>query len=157
MKISQFSNINSMIYKTYTCIFGCFGTKITKIQPFIIVSIFSFMISSCTLNLEDRLIGEWQGPDHTGEIASILFEENKNAKFIKNSLILEGSYNVKISKSVIELDLFVKRVTGTVKIPMILRFLTDDEIQLRMSEDGVTRPTEFSTPENIKQIVLERQ
>lgn len=129
----------------------------TKVRYVFIASIFLLMISACTKSSTDRLIGEWQGADHTGQFFSILFEKNNNAKLIKGSLVLEGGYDASVSQGIVKLNLKVKRASKTVTTPMILRFLSDDKIQLRIGKGGTTRPTEFSETEDKMQIILKRQ
>jgi hypothetical protein len=129
----------------------------TKIQQTFIISIFLIIILACTKSPDDKLIGEWQGVDDDGVVASIVFEKNKTVKLIQGSLVLEGSYSVNKYKDYFELDIIVKQSSKTVTTPMILRFVTDDKIQIRMSKDNASRPIGFSSTKDSMQIVLKRQ
>jgi len=117
------------------------------------------LLPACTKTPESDLIGEWKGVDNKGKIASIVLEKNKQAKFIKESLVLDGTWsaNTTKNKKFIELDLIVMQSTKTVTMPAIIRFLTKNKIQLKVTNDMVSRPEDFSTTEDKNQIVLERQ
>lgn len=107
---------------------------------------------------QKKLVGEWKGIDHRGEITSIFLEENGQAKFILGTVVLQGGWKLDASRIPIELDLTVQRPsTETATIPMIVRFLTENKIQLRMGDNMLSRPIGFSAEDERNQIVLERQ
>lgn len=122
------------------------------------VFVLLFLLASCARSPEGKLIGEWKGTDNTGKTASIVLNENSQARFIIGTVVLEGSWKLDASRNPIELDLTVQRPSNeTATIPMILRFLTENKIQLRMSNDEMSRPVDFSGKDERNQIVLERQ
>ena len=53
------------------------------------------------------------------------------------------------------LDFVTKLSSGEETIlPMIVRFISDQQIQIRISEDMQSRPTSFSTEESSNQLIL---
>ena len=116
------------------------------------------LLISCTGSLEKELIGEWEGKDYKGRTISFIFSENRKVKLIKDSIVLEGSWKVDNSRNPIALDIIVQRTAPeTDTFLMIIRFITKDKIQLRMSDDKNARPQEFSTADEHLQIVLQRK
>lgn len=121
------------------------------------VSVLLLLISGCATTSDSELVGEWRGMDSTGEVGSIILKSNKQAQYIKGPLILDGTWSANNEQEIVELDLTVRRVDEIFTLPMIVRFLTRDKIQLRVSEDPNVRPSGFSPVEINLQIILERQ
>jgi hypothetical protein len=123
------------------------------------------LVFSCSKSPQDKIVGEWKGTDNTGETASLVFDEDGNAKMIQGNLVLDGqtlggkvAWRLDASQDPIHLDLLVTPSSGESRtLPMIVRFITDSKIQLRYAEDMVSRPTGFLPSDNKYQIVLIKQ
>jgi hypothetical protein len=130
----------------------------SKLSILLSTLIVLLLVISCTRSLEKELIGEWEGKDYKDRAASFIFSENRQVKLIKDSIVLEGSWRVDNSRNPIALDIIVQRTANeTDTFLMIIRFITKDKIQLRMSDDKNARPQEFSTVDERLQIVLQRK
>lgn len=117
-------------------------------------------IVSCSLTSEQKIIGEWKGVDHTGEISSFTFYDDKKVKMTKgNESSPDDAITWKIddSKEPIHLDLLAKQNGETRTLPLILRFINDTQIELRMGENILIRPEKFDSSDVINQIILIKQ
>lgn len=137
----------------------------THVRFFLIALCLTFLAVSYSKPLKSRIVGEWKGTEHTGETVSFVFSENGDTKMIRGNLVLDGktvgrkvSWRLDTGQDPMHLDLIVASSTGESRtLPMIVRFITDSKIQLRISKDMNSRPIEFSDSDNKNQIVLTRQ
>lgn len=136
------------------------------IKSYLLFSILLVLfVASCSKSLHNKIIGEWKGTDHTGATASFVFYADGNAKMIQGNLVIDGqpqgrtvTWELNDTQSPMHLDLIVTLKDGkSKKLPMIVRFITDNKIQLRMSADMTSRPTEFLDSDQINQIILLKQ
>jgi hypothetical protein len=123
------------------------------------------ILVSCDKSPQDKIIGEWRGTDHAGETASFVFYKDSNAIMIQGNLVLDGktlgemvTWQLDDRQDPMHLDLVATSSSGESRtLPMIIRFLTDSKIQIRMSENMEARPIEFSDSDDINQIILIKQ
>lgn len=124
------------------------------------------MLVSCSKPPRELIVGEWSGPDHTGEVGSLVFYEDGRAKMVRSIGVMDGSsiggkltWVMDEKQDPMHLDLILLDSEGQVRvvIPMIVKFMSNDKIKVRTSPDMNARPTEFSDADKINQIVLTRQ
>jgi hypothetical protein len=131
-------------------------------KSFFILVITTLICASCSKSIHDKLVGEWKGTDNTGTTMSIIFEADGAARLINGNIVIgpENNAKWKINDNVtpFQLDFVSTDLKGnTNTFPMIVRFVTNDKLQLRMNEDLKIRPTEFSNTDQAMQIILVRQ
>ena len=122
-------------------------------------------LGSCASPPEKRIVGEWEGTDHTGVTATLVFSADGSAKMIQGEVVLDGSsiggtvtWRMDAEQDPIHLDLVLTDAFGESQVlPMIVRFRSDTSIDLRKSEDGVVRPSTFSDADTENQITLTKQ
>lgn len=116
-------------------------------------------------NLHNKIIGEWHGTDETGDSASYVFRENGEVKWIYGNVVMDTetlgtnfSWRLDTNTDPMQLD-FVRGPSDEdgMVTPAIIRFVTDNKIQIRMSEDLTSRPIGFSPSDVEGQIVFIRQ
>ena len=145
----------------------------------------TLIASSCSKTPEDKLIGEWKGTDSRGETASFVFNPDRSVRVVMGNLVLDGptlggkvEWRVVrtpvVSKmpwkrsprgwanqppgSRIALDLVITPQSGQQRVlPMTIRFITDQKLQLRMSPGMQSRPIGFSADGAENQVVLVKQ
>jgi hypothetical protein len=84
---------------------------------------------------------------------------------VVGNLVIDGptegekvQWRVDTTHDPISLDLVLSSQSGQQRIlPMIIRFITDRELQLRTSSDMESRPTEFSANDTEHQLILVKQ
>jgi hypothetical protein len=117
---------------------------------------------SCGRPPQRTLVGEWTGKDYLGHPAFMVFSPDGTVKLAIDHLELDGptfggtvTWRLDASKTPAHLDIVVKAPAkqGTV-IPMIVRFISDRQIQIRIDEDLLSRPTNFSDDGSRNQIVF---
>jgi hypothetical protein len=125
----------------------------------------SSLVATIPYPLHSKIVGEWQGTDGSGASASFVFSENRDVKMIIGNLVIDTetvgakvSWQLDTNQDPMQLDI----VTGSSVedggvTPLIIRFVTDNKIQLRISEDGTSRPVGFSSSDTENQIVLTRR
>jgi hypothetical protein len=99
---------------------------------------------SCGRPPQQTLVGEWIGKDYLGHPASMVFSPDGTVKLAIGHLELDG-------------PTFGGTVTWRLdasKTPMIVRFISDRQIQIRIDEDLLSRPTNFSDDGSRNQIVF---
>ena len=141
------------------------NTKRQTTQLILIALSLIFFITSCANSPEQRLIGEWKGTDPTGVTAALVFNEDGSARMIQGNTVLDGAsvggkvtWRLDASHDPMRLDLVLSKTSGeTMTLPMILRFVGENKLQARISEDRTSRPTGFSESEDTNQIILVRQ
>ena len=124
-----------------------------------------FALVSCAKRPAQLLVGEWEGTDHKGETAALIFYADGTARFLQGNLVMDGSsvggkvtWRLNESQNPMHLDLIITTTAGQPKIlPLIIRFVTEQKIQIKMSADMQSRPIRFSEDDNINQIVLIKQ
>jgi hypothetical protein len=112
---------------------------------------------ACTKAPGDRLVGEWKGTEDT---ASVVFNRDRTFRMVFGNLVLDGmEWRIDASHDPIAVDVVLTRADGQQQVlPMIVRFITDEKIQLRMSPDDLeSRPTSFSAEDTENQLVLVKQ
>ena len=88
------------------------------------------------------------------------FYENGSVKMIRNDMILDKGVTWRFDgrHNPMQLDLVLTDSSGETKVlPMIVRFISDTEILLRMSGDMKTRPDKFSDSDEVNQIILTKR
>ena len=114
---------------------------------------------------QGEVLGEWSGKDSDGYAMSFVFKADGTVLFIHGNTVIGGTTNkgtatwrLDASQNPMHLDVIVTTTSGeTSTLPMIVRFLTDRVIQIRISEDMETRPTRFSDSDNPNQVVFRKQ
>lgn len=136
-----------------------------KFNLLLLVLISFLFLTSCSQTLENKLIGEWEGTDNKGNIASFVFNKDKSANMIFGNVVIDGkseefdlNWEFDDNFDPMHLDLLIKHASAQTRtIPMIVRFISDTKIQLRISYDMKSRPTEFSNYDSENQIILTKQ
>src|SRR5262245_26630882 len=103
----------------------------------------------CSKKPDDRLIGEWKGTDSGGNIGSFIFNRDRTVRMVMGNVVLDGptvggkvEWRIDATRDPISLDLVVTRQSGEQDVlPMIIRFITDQKLQLRTTRDTQSRPT----------------
>jgi hypothetical protein len=115
----------------------------------------------------EKLVGKWEGTDHTGKQGAFQFFDDGNIILIIDGRPLGGpdsnglgrlTYTADFAKDPIELDIIGIDSTGDEhgKILMIVKFLTRDKIKIR-TYFSETRPLDFDTESTDDTIILDRQ
>ena len=94
--------------------------------------------------------------------ASYVFEADGSAKMIYGNAVAgsktDMKWKIKDDSPPFQLDLVTTDTKGVIHTwPCIFRFLTEDKIQIRFSQDLTSRPTEFSDEDQITEVVFTRQ
>lgn len=144
------------------------NTKGEKIQLLSVLCLFLF-ITSCAKSPEKMLIGEWKGADQTTEENFYLvFNEDGSARMIFENTVLDDAsgggvetvtWAFDASHDPMHLDIVMSVVASEeiIILPMIVRFVGDNKLQVRFGEDFVSRPIEFSLADESNQVLFERQ
>ena len=127
-----------------------------------ILIIVTIALVSCSKTPDHLLAGGWTGQDSTGQTAMFVFERDGTVKFIMGHLVADGptvgasvKWRLDTRQTPMHLDIVVKSPSSQERIlPMIVRFISDQQIQIRTSEDMQSRPTSFSTEDSSNQLVL---
>jgi hypothetical protein len=130
----------------------------------ILVALALFSVS-CARKPERSLVGEWKGTDSTGQTASLVLNTDGNCRMILGNLVLDSQtvggkmeWRADMSHDPMTLDLVITPASGKHSVlPMIFRFITDQKIQVGMSEDMQSHPTGFAADDTKNQIVLTKQ
>jgi len=92
-------------------------------------------IASCSESIESKLIGEWEGTDGKGRLASIVFEEDSTYQLIQDNNIYRSStpdklrrWRIDVIQKPMHLDLVEMNNSDTLVFPGIFRFITEDKI-----------------------------
>ncbi|MGB0317169.1 MAG: hypothetical protein ACPGCO_08425 [Flavobacteriaceae bacterium] len=117
-------------------------------------------------NLHNKIIGEWHGTDETGESIVFVFSENRDLKWISGNVVMDTetlganfSWRLDTNHDPMHLDMLRAPLPDedAIVLPAIIRFVKDNKIQIRMSEDLTSRPIGF-TPSDVEgQILFTRQ
>ena len=120
-------------------------------------------------NAEEKHIGEWKG-ESMGEVGSLVLDKTNNAVFFIGNEVMGGEnfvfhgkrgnckYEIDYSKNPIWLDIVVYEQDKTeeiVRLKGIVRFITDNKIEYRLSFDG-NRFDNFDPEDKENTIVLDR-
>lgn len=144
------------------------NTKGEIIQLLSVLCLLLF-ITSCAKSPEKMLIGEWKGVDQTtGENFYLIFNEDGSARMIYENTVLDGAsgggvetvtWTFDASHDPMHLDIIMSVVASeeTIILPMIVRFVGDNKLQVRFGEDFASRPIEFSLADESRQVLFERQ
>ena len=127
----------------------------------IIIISCALLFTSCAKSIHANLVGEWKGTNSSGSTMSLLFESDSTAKIVDKSIVVTGD-NVRWSANddiePFQLDIIISNRNGrTFTIPAIYRFITEDKIQIRMSDDIRSRPIDFSDIDQKAQVIMLRQ
>ena len=115
----------------------------------------------------NKLIGKWEGIDHTGKLGAFQFFEDGSIILIIDGRPLGGpdpnslgrlTYTADFSKDPVKLDILgIDSIGGEHgKILMIVRFLTNDKIKIRTYFNDV-RPKNFDEETIDDTIILDRK
>ena len=132
-----------------------------------IVSVIGVVLIACGCSKtpEGKLIGEWKSTDSGHEAYSFLFNRDRTVRFIMGGVVLDGptvggkvEWRIDTTRDPISLDLVVTPESGQQRVlPMIIRFITDQKLQLKTSPDFQSRPTGFSAKDTENQQILVKQ
>ena len=114
----------------------------------------------------DKLIGKWEGIDHTGKQGAFHFFEDGNIILIIDGRPLGGAessglgrltYSADFAQDPVELDIIGIDSSGSEhgKILMIVKFLTRNKIKIR-TYFSETRPHDFDVESTDDTIILNR-
>ena len=126
----------------------------------------ALIVCSCSKTSEDKLIGEWKGTDSSGKTASLLLNRDRSVRVLMGDLVVDGptlggkvEWRVDATHEPISLDIVMTNQSGQQSIlPMIIRFITDQKLQLRANLDmRRSRPIGFSAEDAKDQMVLVKQ
>ncbi len=128
----------------------------TVIHLLILIIVFALFLS-CTKSPEDMLVGEWSGTDNKGQTALFIFHGDGNAEMVFGDRVINGenidgtvTWKIYPDYDPIQLDLLVyKPSKEPFSLPMIMRFISDTEIQIAVADTFTFRPTEFSSSDII--------
>ena len=138
----------------------------------IVLTMLSIVVMGCEekeSSIEEMLIGEWQATDDSG---SFIFNSDGSIMLMTGNIAVDSiediqfNWRIDDSQEPIYLDFIgINKQTDIEKetpIRMIIRFLTDDKIQIRMGEylnNGEwKRPDDFTDDlEDKSQFILTRQ
>lgn len=129
---------------------------------------FALIISGCSKTPEDKLIGEWKGTDFRGQTASLSLNRDRTLRIGIGNLVLDeatmssggakAEWRVNFAREPISLDVVITPKSGQqIVVPMIIRFITDQKLQLRIDPDMKSRPIGFSADDPQNQLVLVKQ
>jgi hypothetical protein len=120
-------------------------------------------LCGCTKTPEAKLVGEWQGTDETGHSASMIFNRDHSFRMMIGNMLFDEStfsgvkveWRIDVSHDPIWLNVVMSGSGKELVLPMIIRFVTDQKILVRMPSDlsdfpnpsgsQPTRPTGFAT------------
>jgi hypothetical protein len=128
---------------------------------FIVVAVIGY---GCTKNPEDKIIGEWKG-DSGGTTASFVFNRDRTVRMIVGNVVVDGptiggkvEWRLDPTRDPMSLDVVrTNQTQGENILRMIIRFITDQKLQLRMSPDTKSCPVSFSAEDTENQLVLTKQ
>lgn len=131
---------------------------------FIVLGLFVIFFS-CSKSPEKLLVGKWNGTDDKGKTGTFRFYKNGNAEMILGQRVVSGekiggtfTWQLDESYNPIHLDLVIDIPSKEPKtMPMIIQFLSDNEIQLAMSNKFTSRPFDFSDSGKNKIINLSKK
>lgn len=111
------------------------------------------------------LVGEWRGPDITGATVSMVFGADGKYKMVDaDSVIVDSTKDAKVTwrldstKDPMQLDILASAGDKQkVVMPMIVRFLSGNKMQVGMPPDLETRPGAFSPSDSATQVTLSKQ
>lgn len=123
------------------------------------------LLNACTKSPADKLVGEWKGTDSGGQTASVMFNRNRSFRMVFGNLVLDGptfggkaEWSIDASHDPIALDVVLTPASGQQRVlPMIIRFITDRKMRLRISADMQSRPSSFSAEDTENQIIVDKQ
>jgi hypothetical protein len=112
----------------------------------------ALVVCSCSKTTEDKLIGEWKGTDSGGKTASFVFNRDRSVRMLMGNLVVDGptlggkvEWRVDATHEPMSLDIVATAPSGQQSVlPMIIRFITDQKLQVRTSPDMQSRPVGFS-------------
>ena len=131
-----------------------------------IQSLLISLLCSCSSFQSDqstKIVGEWSGNAKSGEKVTLIFEKDKSASFISNNQVMDSttsggkvSWELDTTKDPIHLDIvFIAK--GEKKImPLIMRYLGERKIMVRIGDKGV-RPISFTMESTNDKLVLEKK
>ncbi|MEY2485123.1 MAG: hypothetical protein QOH39_771 [Verrucomicrobiota bacterium] len=125
----------------------------------------TLLIAACSKSPTDKLVGEWKGTDSTGSTASVMLGADHTFRMVMGNSVLDGptlggklEWRLDATHDPMALDVIAKKSSGEQRvIPMIVRFITDQKLQLRFSVDMQSRPASFSVDETRDQIIVTKQ
>jgi hypothetical protein len=147
------------------------GTKVTTMYRSI-ACLLAFTLAlfgtACSKSPESRIVGEWVGTDPTGDSGAIILNADGTAKMVMNNTVLDGSsaggslkWKLDSSKDPMHLDIVGTNAAGqSMSLPMIVRFIGESQLQVRISDNGKSRPAVFSEnvdDEDPNQMILNRK
>jgi hypothetical protein len=137
----------------------------TRIHSLTLLITVALALLGCTKSPADKLVGEWKGTDSGGKTASVIFSRDGTFRMVSGNLVMDGptlggnvEWRIDATRDPIELNVVVTPRSGKqTLLPMIIRFVTDRQLQLRISRDMQSRPTSFSVEDTENQLILEKQ
>lgn len=116
-------------------------------------------------DLRARLVGEWKGVEADGATVGVVFRDDSSTVMYEDDEVFDAKdaggkliWRAYGDGEPLNLDIVAVAADGSQKtIKLILRFLSDTKIEIRMTKDPDVRPTQFEDPAPEGQVVLTRQ
>ena len=131
------------------------------------LTIFLFLSTTASADssglAQQQILGEWKGTDSTGETASLIFYPDGRAEMRQGRMVLDdktagGKVTWELdSQDPMHLDLVITVGDRERRMLMILRFVSDTQIQVQLSIDDTTRVRQFGPPGDPDQVTLTKQ
>lgn len=119
------------------------------------------LLGSCGIDTNEELIGTWETLDKNGQRIVIDIMRDHSASLseggvtvINDSLYDSVTWNVNSKSDPLQLDIASVN-NGTERVSkMIVRFLSEDKIEIRYPDGSGNRPTEFEEYHELQQIFM---
>jgi hypothetical protein len=116
---------------------------------------------ACSTAPDRHIIGSWERINHDGDPSTMIFHENGTAEMLLGDVVLDRLlggkpivWRMDTAQNPIHLDFVLNRPGSPETIPMLVRFITPEKIQLQISRDMKTRPSAFFPETSRDSIVL---
>ncbi|OIQ01054.1 MAG: hypothetical protein AUK35_00355 [Zetaproteobacteria bacterium CG2_30_46_52] len=128
--------------------------------------ILAMFVSSCTTELQENIVGEWKGTDHAEQTASFVFHADGNVKMMQGKNVLDSqsvsgsvTWSLDTEKNPMHLTLQIKPAAGgeARDFPMLVRFVSENQMQLRMNKEMTPGVPLFSEQDTNNLILLTKQ
>ena len=112
------------------------------------------------------LVGTWKGTDFIGETGTMTFRDDGTLSLIFQDLILDDKsidgevrWRLNAEHCPMQLDIYAFSSSGEAKLTiwLIVHFVSNDTIQVRIGDDPLDRPVGFSEDDSMNQLLLHRQ
>ncbi len=116
-------------------------------------------------DLRAKLVGEWKGLQQNGSTAGMIFRQDSSVVMYEDDEGFDASdvdgklvWRAYGDSEPLNLDIIaIAPGREPMTIKMIMRFLSDEQIEIRMNEMPGIRPAQFEDPAPEGQVVLTKQ